>query len=133
MMSTFIETAMNLSYSATSVQMNTLTKEDFLCNVLFPTLWALVQFLQLFWITGACNAASGEADRTGNLLQKLLLLPELHPATLTEIQLFLQQVSNRKLRFTAWDLFTINHTILGSIVGAITTLLVILVGLQNDD
>jgi hypothetical protein len=133
MMSAFIETAANISYGAMSTKLGELTTEEFLCNVACPMLWALVQFLQLFWIAGSCNAASGEADRTGNLLQKLLLLPELHPSTLTEIQLFLQQVTNRKLRFTAWGLFTINYTILGSIVGAITTLLLILVQLQKDD
>jgi hypothetical protein len=131
MLSAFIETATNISYSATSTYLGPLYNEDFLRNVACPMLWALVQFLQLFLITGSCNAASDEADRTGNLLQKLLLLPELHPSTLTEIQLFLQQVTNRKLRFTAWGLFTINYTILGSTVGAITTLLVILVQLQE--
>jgi gustatory receptor len=132
MVSAFIETATNISYSVTSTKLEIRTNEDLFSDKLYPLLWALVHFLQLFVITGSCNAASEEADRTGNLLQKLLLLPELHPATLNEIRLFSQQVSNRKLRFTAWGLFTINYTILGSIVGAITTLLLILVQLQDD-
>jgi gustatory receptor len=131
MVSAFIETTTNMSYSATSMKLDDHTNEDFFYSVLCPMLWALVHFLQLFWITGSCNAASGEADRTVNLLQKLLLLPEIHPATLTEIRLFLQQVNNRKLRFTAWGLFTINRTILGSIVGTIATFLVLLVEIQN--
>ncbi|PNF27527.1 hypothetical protein B7P43_G02893 [Cryptotermes secundus] len=131
MLSAFIETATNISYTATASNIDNLTREQFISTVACPMLWALVQFLPLFWITGSCNAASSEADRSGIILQKLLLLPELHPATVTEIQLFLQQVTNRKLRFTAWDLFTINYSILGSTVGAVTTLLVILVQLQN--
>jgi gustatory receptor len=93
-------------------------------------LWGLTQFFLLFCVTGCCNAASGEANRSAVLLQKLLLT-ELHPDTAEEVQLFLQQVSNRKVRFTAWDFFTINYTALGSVVGAITTLLVILVQIQN--
>jgi hypothetical protein len=91
--------------------------------------WTFLHFLLLFCITGSCNAASREADRSAVLLQKLLLT-ELHPATAAEVQLFLQQVINRKVKFTAWDFFTINYTVLGSIVGAITTLLAILVLFQ---
>jgi hypothetical protein len=62
----------------------------------------------------------------------LLLLPALHPATAAEIQLFLQQVRDLKLRFSAWDVFTINNTFLGSTVGAITTFIVILVQFQAN-
>jgi hypothetical protein len=133
MVSAFFETTTNISYSATSMKLGKATKGYSLYNVIFPGLWALVHFLQLFWITGSCAAASGEADRTVNLLQKLLLLPELQHTTLTEIRLFLQQVSSCKVRFTAWGLFTISYPILGSVVGAIFTLLVILMEIQKED
>jgi len=90
------------------------------------------EFLLLFWMAATCNAACGEADRSVTLLQKFLLLPELHPATTAEIQLFLQQVRDRKPKFTAWDFFTINFRLLGSIVGAIITMLVILVEMETN-
>jgi gustatory receptor len=132
MVSSFVEITTNLSYSIVSINEKYVTYARFLHSVLTPILWALMHFLLLLCITGSCNAASAEANRSVVLLQKLLLT-DLHPATTVEVQLFMQQVSNRKVRFTAWDFFTINYTILGSIVGAITTLLVILVPFQNTD
>jgi hypothetical protein len=92
--------------------------------------WALTQFFLLFCVTGCCNAASGEANSSAVVLQKLLLT-ELHPDTAEEVQLFLLQVSNRKVKFKAWDFFTINYATLCSIVGGITTLLVIFFQIQN--
>jgi hypothetical protein len=89
-----------------------------------------MEFLLLFWLTATCGTASGEANRSVTLLQNLLLLPELHSATAAEIQLFLQQVRDLKLRFTACDVFTINYTLLGSTLGSIPTFLVMLVQFQ---
>ena len=125
--SAFIEITMNLSYSIIKIPLNAVTNVLFYHHVLCPIIWALMQFLLLFWITATCSAACGEANRSVTLLQKLLLLPELHPATAAEMQLFLHQVKDRKPNFTAWDVFTINYGLLGSVVGAITTYLVILV------
>jgi hypothetical protein len=125
--SALIEITTNLSYSIIKIPLNAVTNVLFNHHLLSPIIWALMQFLLVFWITATCSAACGEANRSITLLQKLLLLPELHPATAAEIQLFLQQVRDRKPKFTAWDVFTINYSLLGSILGAIVTFLVILV------
>ena len=125
--SAFIEITTNLSYSIIKIPLNDVTNVLFHHHLLTPIIWALMQFLLLFWITATCSAACGEAHRSVTLLQKLLLLPEFHPATADEIKLFLQQTKDRKPKFTAWDVFTINYSFLGSTVGAITTYLVILV------
>jgi hypothetical protein len=132
MVSAFVEITTNMSYSIVLINVKNISFAQFLHPVMIAVLWALVNFLLLFCVTGSCNAASAEADRSAVLLQKLLLT-DLHPATAAEVQMFLQQVTNRKVRFTAWDFFTINYTILGSIVGAIATLLVILVPIQNTN
>ena len=130
--SVFIEITANLSYSIISLKVNVFTNEELYLNVVIIIIWALMQFLQLFSITASCSAACGEANRSVTLLQKLLLLPELHPATATEIQLFLHQVRDLKPNFTAWDVFTINYNLLGSTVGAVATFLVILVQMQAN-
>jgi gustatory receptor len=127
--SAFVEITTNMSYIIVSINVKYVSYAQFLHHVMSAMLWALMHFFLLFCVTGSCNAASAEANRSAVLLQKVLLT-DLHPSTAAEVQLFLQQVSNRKVRFTAWDFFTINYTILGSIVGAITTLLVILVPFQ---
>ncbi|KAJ9580474.1 hypothetical protein L9F63_024347 [Diploptera punctata] len=62
---------------------------------------------------------------------KLMLLREIHPDTKAEINLFLQQVNFRKVRFTAWDFFTIKYSILGSVIGAVITYIVIIVQFQK--
>jgi len=128
--SAFIEITTALSYSIFVLKTNIFTNVIHYHKVLTPIIWALMQFLQLFWITASCTAASGEANRSVTLLQKLLLMPEFHPATADEIKLFLQQVRDRKPKFTAWDVFTINYSLLGSTVGAVATYLVILVQMQ---
>jgi hypothetical protein len=130
--SAFIKITANLSYSIIALYTNAYANANFYLDDLLPIILALMEFLQLFWITATCNAASEEANRSVILLQKFLLLPELHPATAAEIQLFLQQVRDRKPKFTAWDVFTINYVLLGSIVGAVATFLVILVQMQAN-
>jgi hypothetical protein len=130
--SAFIEITTNLSYPITALKVKVFTNVILYHQVVTPMIWALMQFLQLFWITATCSAACGEVNRSVTLLQKLLLLPELHPATAAEIQLFLQQERDQKPKFTAWDFFSINHSLLGSATGAIITLLVILVQMQAN-
>jgi len=128
--SAFIEITTNLSYSIITLKENVFTNEELYLKMEATLIWALTNFLQMFWIAATCSAACGEANRSVTLLQKLLLLPEFHPATAAEIQLFLQQVRDRKPKFTAWDFFTINYSLLGSTVGAVVTYLVILVQMQ---
>jgi hypothetical protein len=111
---------------------NVFTNQELHVKVVSPIIWALLQFLQLFWIAASCSVNSEEANRSVTLLQKLLLLPELHPATAAEIQFFLHQVRDRKPNFTAWDAFTIHYTLLGSTVGTVATYLVILVQMQAN-
>ena len=131
-LSAFIKITANLSYSIVSKNVNVWANSEFYRDVLLPIILALMEFLQLFWITGTCSAACGEAHRSVTLLQKLLLVPELQPATAAEIQLFLHQVRDRKPKFTACDFFTINYSLLGSTVGAVATFLVILVQMQAN-
>jgi hypothetical protein len=131
MVSAFVEVTMTISHAIVSMIMKHENQLEFLHFVISKMCWGLIQFFLLFCVTGSCNAASGEANSSVVLLQKLLLT-ELHPDTAQEVQLFLQQVSNRKVRFTAWDFFTIYYTTLGSIIGAITTFVVIFVQIQNE-
>ncbi|KAJ9580475.1 hypothetical protein L9F63_024348 [Diploptera punctata] len=93
--------------------------------------WATMAMVSLFVVSGCCNSTVKEASRTSVLLQKLLLLQDIHPDMKAEINLFLQQVNIRKVKFTAWDFFTIKYSILGSMIGTVTTYLVIIVQFQK--
>jgi gustatory receptor len=129
--STFIEITINLYYSVSVMMCGTEVSVHNVFNILLPIIWTLIYFVQLFFITGSCSSASYEANPSVALLQKLLLVLELNADTASEISLFLSQVVHRHVRFAAWDFFSINYTILDSIVGSVTTLLVILVQFQT--
>ncbi|KAJ9580473.1 hypothetical protein L9F63_024346 [Diploptera punctata] len=93
--------------------------------------WSTISMISLFVLSGCCNSTINEASYTSVLLQKLLLLQDIHHDTKAEINLFLQQVSIRSVKFTAWDFFTIKYSILGSMIGAVITYLVIMVQFQK--
>ena len=101
--------------------------------LIFSLLWASVGFFRLSSINLSCNAASHEANTSAILLQKILLQPDLQHEEVTEVSLFLQQVRNRVVKFTAWDFFTMNSSTLCSTIGCITTYLVILMQFRNED
>jgi len=130
--SALVEITTNLSYSIIALKVQVFTNVINYHNVVTPIIWALMHSLQLSWIAASCSAACGEANRSVTLLQKLLLLPELHPATAADIQLLLQVMRDRKPKFTAWDVFTINYSLLGSIIGAFATYVLILVQMQAN-
>jgi hypothetical protein len=100
-------------------------------NVLLPILFAL-HLGELFSITGSSSSTSGEANRSAFLLQKLLLVLELHADALSEIHLFLKQAIHQKVRFPACDFLLIIYKVSSSVVGAVTTLLVLLVKFQTS-
>ncbi|XP_021914541.1 gustatory receptor 68a-like [Zootermopsis nevadensis] len=94
--------------------------------LILSLIWAAVGIFRIVMMSSSCNAASGEASQTSVLLHKLLLKSSLHPDTVTEIQLFLQQVRNRPVKFTASEFFTLGHSTLCSFTAAVATYLVIL-------
>ncbi|KAJ9599873.1 hypothetical protein L9F63_009820 [Diploptera punctata] len=124
----FTEPTCNLYYVILHIATGSNLNKETSINVLVTApLWVSFYFFIILFVTGLCNLTSNEAKRTGILLQRLQLIPELQTSTLNEVQHFLHQVSHRKIKFTAWDIFTIDLKLLGSIVGTITTLLVILI------
>nr|CAD7193904.1 unnamed protein product [Timema douglasi] len=67
----------------------------------------------------SCDSASTEARDPGVILQRMTLLKNLDQSTLTEIQLFLQQVSYRNVHFTAGRFFNLDRAMLFSALGAV--------------
>jgi hypothetical protein len=77
-------------------------------------------------ISAFSHAASDEIARTPALVRRLLLQHSLGTDTLTEIQLFSQQMSNIDTKFTAFGFFTLNLNLLINVAAAATTYIVIL-------
>ncbi|KAJ9580477.1 hypothetical protein L9F63_024350 [Diploptera punctata] len=101
------------------------------CKIATTLLWTSLTITILSIMAGSCNSTIEVSSRTSDLLQKLMLLREIDPDTKAEINLFLQQVNVRKVRFTAWGFFTIKYSILGSVIGAVITYIVIIVQFQK--
>ncbi|XP_021920102.1 putative gustatory receptor 28a isoform X3 [Zootermopsis nevadensis] len=85
--------------------------------------------LKLGGIVWACASTAREANRTAVLVHKLLSKTR-DPGVKEELQLFSLQLLHRKVQFTACGFFPLDFTLLYSIIGAVTTYLVILIQFQ---
>ncbi|KAJ9591819.1 hypothetical protein L9F63_001636 [Diploptera punctata] len=71
-----------------------------------------------------------QANRTGVLVHKLMTKTS-NSHVREELELFSMQLLHSKVRFTACGFFPLDFTLLYSIVGAVTTYLVILIQFQQ--
>ena len=126
-LTSFTDVTANLYYSIERLTSSSSKDVTSTLRIMLPITWAIFYFMFVFVISWICELASNEGRRTAIVLQKLLLIPNLQPQIVSEIKLFSYQVLIRKVSFTAWNIFTLNLKFLGSIVGSIITLLVILV------
>ncbi|KAJ9588174.1 hypothetical protein L9F63_018438, partial [Diploptera punctata] len=92
-------------------------------SVTMFVIWAGVRMLKLICLTTSSQMASGEANRTRVLVQKLLLSSDTE---CNNLRYFSNQLLHYKLRFTACGFFTLDSTLLQSVAAAVTTYLVIL-------
>ncbi|XP_069677240.1 putative gustatory receptor 28a [Periplaneta americana] len=92
-------------------------------------LWAFRYALGLLWLIHNCTETSNEANRTAALVHRLLSKTQ-DLETREELNSFSLQLLHRKVQFTACGFFPLDFTLLYSIVGAVTTYLVILIQFQ---
>jgi hypothetical protein len=87
--------------------------------------WLLLIFFKLISITAPCHSATNEMENISVLVQKLLLRRNFHQDTIAELQLFSQQLFQRKVKFTAFRFLHLDYSLLLTIIGGATTYLVI--------
>ena len=88
--------------------------------------WVTKNLITILAITASCSAACDEARRTGTVVQKLLLRQTLLGDTSTELQRFSNQLLINKVEFSAGGFFPVNLSLVYSMVGAVTTYIIIL-------
>ena len=93
-------------------------------------LWATMNVLKLLIVVSICSAVSRTANHTAVLVHKLMLQK---PEVMAELQVFSQQLLHRKLHFTACGFFRLDFTLLYSLVGAVTTYIIILLQYTGHD
>ncbi|KAF6204384.1 hypothetical protein GE061_002725 [Apolygus lucorum] len=99
--------------------------------VIVNTGWVLVYWLKLCLPVWACSLATNEARSTLSVIVHNLNQP-LPPENRKLMEMFLLQLTNHKLNFTVYRMFTIDLTVLTSVAGAVSTYLVILIQFQNS-
>ncbi|KDR17318.1 putative gustatory receptor 28b [Zootermopsis nevadensis] len=95
------------------------------------TAWLLQYAFKLISITAPCHSATTEAENTAVLVQKLLLVPNFDHDTVAELQLFSQQLLQRKIKFTAFGFLILDYSLLFTIIGGVTTFLVVAMQYSN--
>jgi hypothetical protein len=88
--------------------------------------WIVLHLSKLILVMTCCQHASCESARTALILQKVSLLKPLHPDTLSELQLFSQQLLHHDLVFSPCGFFNLNHCFLSSCVESLITYVIIL-------
>ncbi|XP_069698463.1 putative gustatory receptor 28a [Periplaneta americana] len=92
-------------------------------------MWFLHYALKLVWLVYYSSSTIYQANRTAILVHKLLA--KIRDSDIREeLRLFSLQLLHRKVQFTACGFFPLDFTLLYSIVGAVTTYLVILIQFQ---
>ncbi|KAJ9599119.1 hypothetical protein L9F63_010387, partial [Diploptera punctata] len=78
-----------------------------------------------------CKICSSKANRTGVLVHQVLRFT-INEKIREELELFSLQLLHQKVQFTACGFFPLDFTLLYSVVGAVTTYLVILLQFQQQ-
>jgi hypothetical protein len=92
--------------------------------------WILVSLLNVFMISASCHKASAEVERCSQEIQNLLIVDPLRQDLRHQLKYFAQQVSNTGIVFTAFDVFTINLSIIFTFLSSATTYIIVLVQLK---
>ncbi|XP_023709129.2 putative gustatory receptor 28b [Cryptotermes secundus] len=107
-------------------------KMSFLCNAgeSIPYFICLLYYaLHLIWLVYFTSFTSKEMNRTAVVVHRFLC--KTNDLVLREeLQEFSLQLLHRKVKFTACGFFPLDYTLFYSIVGAVTTYLVILIQFQ---
>ncbi|KAJ9599885.1 hypothetical protein L9F63_009832 [Diploptera punctata] len=127
MLSFFISITNNIYYSLYFMLNESSEVRGSLLVTVEQLFWIMVMAVELIAITVVCHMTSGEAMRTGIVLRNVLLYEPLNTMLSTEIQVFLEQIQNRPLRYSACGLFNIDLTLLSSFIGAVATYVIVLI------
>ncbi|XP_049813757.1 putative gustatory receptor 28b [Schistocerca nitens] len=113
---------------------NALNGDQRILNVVHISLWTGLMVWRIVGISYSCEMVIQEARRTQRLVTKLQMLSlSASSGVQEELQLFGEQLAGSPLHYSAAGFFTLDLSLLKSIVGAVTTYLVILIQFSLAD
>ncbi|XP_063908532.1 putative gustatory receptor 28b [Zophobas morio] len=112
-----------LFYTSVALQMTVLNWDE-----VFYTAAASVPFIvDSIFVCHVCYTTIEEADKAGELIHRIET--EDHD-TIDEIEMFSLQMANEEVEFSAAGFFPVNYTLVFSIIGGVTTYIIILIQLS---
>ncbi|KAK2586642.1 hypothetical protein KPH14_011689 [Odynerus spinipes] len=97
-------------------------------NVLDIILWSTFYVIKLLCINYTCEAVSLEANRTQELIQKVM--DSLHLMIREEVLQFISEMTYKRLKFSAFGLYDYGYTFIRQFFGGITTILIMLLQVE---
>ncbi|XP_049813761.1 uncharacterized protein LOC126260477 [Schistocerca nitens] len=97
-------------------------------NLVMCVAWVVQNTWRVCSLVYSSEAVVQEASRTENLVNKLMLSPLSSDCMCcSELQLFAQQLTNIRIKYTAANLLSLDYRIVKAVVGTVTTYMVILI------
>ncbi|OXU27136.1 hypothetical protein TSAR_013002 [Trichomalopsis sarcophagae] len=96
------------------------------------SIWIVYYTVKIWCLSWACDSCTQNCIRTGSLINELYDEPSISDDTKAEIRNFNIQLIQRPLRFNACGFIDLDYTLIQTMVGSITTYLMILIQLGNS-
>ncbi|RZC33465.1 gustatory receptor 28b [Asbolus verrucosus] len=102
------------------------TEDATVAYVMAPVIWLVDEMVEIYWLVYACASTSDQANETPTILHELR--NNYFDAELEgHIQTYSLQMLHQKVQFSVLGFFVVDYTLIYSIVGAVTTYLVIFI------
>ncbi|XP_044264740.1 putative gustatory receptor 28b [Tribolium madens] len=98
-------------------------------RIMLLTFWSAFCVIDVLYICNQCYTTVEEAKRTKKIIHKV---QSENIAVMDVIDMFSQQIESHKISFTAAGFFPIDHTLLFTIVGGVTTYFIIMIQLSSS-
>ncbi|KAJ3647883.1 hypothetical protein Zmor_019733 [Zophobas morio] len=119
----FISIVLCLFYTSVALQKTVLNWDE----VLYTTAASVPFIVDSIFVCHVCYTTIEEADKAGELIHRIET--EDHD-TIDEIEMFSLQMANEEVEFSAAGFFPVNYTLVFSIIGGVTTYIIILIQLS---
>ncbi|GFG32373.1 hypothetical protein Cfor_04353 [Coptotermes formosanus] len=129
-----IETVHNFvsAVSLVDITIFLLDREEYVMTTVYYMCWLTYYAIKTSVLMWTSHLTCSESRKLVAALYKLLLRPDLHHCCERQIRLFVTQVINNRLQFTATGIFPLDLPTLHSIVSATTTYIIVFQQLRTS-
>jgi hypothetical protein len=100
-------------------------------RIVTALLWTLASCMKVFSIVFVSYRANTKFRETVSEIRKLTLPSGLKPEIQDQLELFLIQLSNNRIEFTACGYFSVSFKLVTSLVNIVTTYLIVLLQVRS--